>query len=100
VVHTRDTPGRTLSRLREVIAAIDPSLPAFGAITMDQAVANGFGATRSGVAVASFFGLLALLIASIGLYAVVARSVTDRTREIGVRIALGLPPRGVLAYLM
>ena len=100
VVHTRDTPARTISRLREVIAAIDPSLPSFGAITMEQAVSNGFAASRTGVAVAGFFGLLALLIASIGLYAVVARSVDERTREMGVRIALGLTPRGVLAHLM
>ena len=100
VVHTRDSPGRTLSRLREVIVAIDPSLPPFAAMTMDQAVANGFTASRSGVAVASFFGLLALLIASIGLYAVVATNVAERTREMGVRIALGLTPRGVLAHLM
>jgi predicted permease len=100
VVHTLDTPARTLPRLREVIAAIDPALPPFGAMTMEQAVANGFAASRTGVAIASFFGLLALLIASIGLYAVVARSVTERTREMGVRIALGLTPRGVLAHLM
>ena len=100
VVHTRDTPARTLANVREVIAALDPSLPPFGAMTMEQAVANGFAASRSGVAIASFFGLLALLIASIGLYAVVARSVVERTREMGVRIALGLTPRGVLAHLM
>jgi predicted permease len=100
VVHTRDTPARTISGVREVIAALDPSLPSFGAITMEQAVANGFAASRSGAAVASFFGLLALLIASIGLYAVVARSVAERTREMGVRVALGLTPRGVVAQLM
>ncbi|MGE5836691.1 MAG: ADOP family duplicated permease [Acidobacteriota bacterium] len=100
VVHTRDTPARTLANLREVIAALDPSLPPFGAMTLEQAVANGFAASRSGVAIASFFGLLALLIASIGLYAVVARSVVERTREMGVRIALGLTPRGVLTHLM
>ena len=100
VVHTRDTPAHTLSRLREVIAGIDPSLPPFGAMTMEQAVANGFAASRTAVAFASFFGLLALLIASIGLYAVVARSVAERTREMGVRIALGLTPRGVITHLM
>jgi ABC-type lipoprotein release transport system permease subunit len=100
VVHTRDTPAGTLSRLRDVIAAVDPSLPPFSAMPMEQAVANGFAASRTGVAVASFFGLLALLIASIGLYALVARSVDERTNEMGVRIALGLTPRGVLAHLM
>ena len=100
VVHTRDTPARTISSLREVMATIDPSLPLFGAMTLEQAVANGFAASRTGVAIASFFGLLALLIASIGLYAVVARSVAERTCEMGVRIALGLTPRDVLAHLM
>ena len=100
VVHTRDPSAHTLSRLREVIAGIDPALPPFGAMTMEQAVANGFAASRLAVAVASFFGLLALLIATIGLYAVVARSVAERTHEMGVRIALGLTPRGVLAHLM
>jgi len=100
VVHTRDTPAGTLSNLREVLAGIDPSLSPFGAMTMEQAVANGFTASRTAVAIASFFGLLALLIASVGLYAVVARSVVERTREMGVRIALGLTPRGVLTHLM
>jgi putative ABC transport system permease protein len=100
VVHTRDAPAATLNSLRGVIAGIDPSLPPFGAMTMEQAVANGFSSSRSAVAIASFFGLLALLIASVGLYAVVARSVAERTREMGVRIALGLTPRGVLAHLM
>ena len=100
VVHTRDTAAATLASLREVIAGLDPSLPPFAAMTMEQAVANGFAATRTAVAIASFLGLLALLIAAVGLYAVVARSVTERTREMGVRIALGLTPRGVLAHLM
>jgi len=100
VVHTRDTPAATLSSLREVIAGIDPSLPPFAAMTMQQAVANGFAPSRIAVAIASFLGLLALLIASVGLYAVVARSVVERTREMGVRIALGLTPRGVLVHLM
>jgi len=100
VVHTRDTPAGTLSNLREVVAGIDPSLSPFGAMTMEQAVANGLTASRTAVAIASFFGLLALLIASVGLYAVVARSVVERTREMGVRIALGLTPRGVLTHLM
>jgi predicted permease len=100
VVQTRDAAAPTLSSLRDVMAGIDPSLPAFGAMTMEQAVANGYASSRVAVAIAGFLGLLALLIASVGLYAVVARSVSDRTREMGVRIALGLTPRGVLAHLM
>ena len=100
VVHTRDAPAAALSSLREVISGIDPSLPPFAAMTMEQAVANGFAPSRIAVAIAGFFGLLALLIASVGLYAVVARSVVERTRELGVRIAMGMTPQGVLAHLM
>jgi ABC-type antimicrobial peptide transport system permease subunit len=49
---------------------------------------------------AGFFGLLALLIAAVGLYAVVAASVTERTREIGLRMALGSTPLGVMRFIM
>ena len=100
VVHTRDTPAKTIANLREVIAAADPQLPPFGALTLEQAVTNGHAGPRTAAAIAGFFGVLALLIASVGLYAVVARSVADRTREVGVRIALGSTPRRVVRHFM
>jgi putative ABC transport system permease protein len=67
---------------------------------MEQAVASGFSAPRVAAAFAGFFGALALLIASVGLYAVVASSVAERTREIGVRLALGCTPAGILRLVM
>ena len=71
-------------------------LPTFGGITMEEAVASGFSSSRTAAVVAGFFGVIALLIASVGLYAVVAGSVAERTREIGVRLALGCTPASIL----
>ncbi len=67
---------------------------------MEEALSSAFSATRSAAAVAGLFGALALLIASVGLYAVVASSVSARTREIGIRAALGATPRVLLRELM
>ena len=100
IVHTRGDPARTLNELRATIAAIDPTLPTFGAMTMEDAVSGGFSTSRTAAWIAGFFGLLALLIAAVGLYAVVAGNVTQRTREMGVRMAIGSTPGGIVAHLM
>ena len=100
VVHTRGNPARVIPQLREVVAAIDPTLPVFGMMTMTDAVSSGFATSRMAARTAGFFGVLALLIASVGLYAVVAMSVSERTREMGLRLALGATPRGIVRHLM
>ena len=100
VVHTRGDPATALPRLEQVLASLDPALPAFGKTTMEEAVASGFSTSRNAAAIAGFFGVLALLIASLGLYALVAGAVAERTREIGVRLALGCTPAGVLTLMM
>jgi hypothetical protein len=89
VVHTRGDAGAVLPRLEQALASLDPVLPVFGKITMEEAVASGLSTSRTAAAIAGFFGVLALLIASLGLYALVAGAVAERTREIGVRMALG-----------
>jgi putative ABC transport system permease protein len=100
VVHTRGDPMTALPRIRAIVASVDPSLPPFGIMTMQQSVESGFSTSRMAASVAGFFAALALLIAAVGLYAVVAGSVTERTREIGVRLALGATPSGVLRFIM
>jgi predicted lysophospholipase L1 biosynthesis ABC-type transport system permease subunit len=100
VVHTRGDGAAVLPRLERVLASLDPALPTFGRTTMEEAVASGLSTSRTAATIAGFFGVLALLIASLGLYALVAGAVAERTREIGVRMALGSTPWGVLRLVM
>ena len=100
IVHTHGDPLAVIPRLRSVIASVDPALPMFGVTTMSESVSNGLSTSRTAATVAGFFGALALLISSVGLYAVVASGVTERTREIGVRVALGSTPGEVMRFVM
>jgi putative ABC transport system permease protein len=100
IVHTHGEPLAVIPRLRSVIASVDPALPMFGVTTMSESVSNGLSTSRTAATVAGFFGALALLISSVGLYAVVASGVTERTREIGVRVALGSTPGEVMRFVM
>ena len=100
IVQTRGDPMLVLPRVRRVVNAADPTLPIFGVSTLEQSVESGFATSRMAASVSGFFAALALLIAAVGLYAVVAGSVTERTREIGVRLALGATPAGVLGFIM
>jgi hypothetical protein len=100
VVHTRGDPVRALAEIKETIATIDPTLATFGTGTMSVAVSSGFSTSRTAAWIGGAFGLIALVISSIGLYAVVAGGVSERTREIGVRIALGSSPWSVMRYVM
>ena len=100
IVHTRTDPRVAITPLRSALTAIDPALPVFGTLTMDEGVANGLSMSRTAAAIAGFFGALALLISSVGLYAVVATGVAERTREIGLRVALGATPGEVMRFVM
>jgi predicted permease len=100
VVHTRGEPIGVLRDIKRIVAGVDPTLPTFGFLTMEKAVSGGLASSRTAAMVAGFFGAVALLVAAVGLYAVVASGVTARTREIGVRLALGCTPGGVLRFVM
>ena len=100
VIHTRGEPMAMLRDVKRVVASVDPMLPAFGAMSMTEAVKSGLSTSRTAAMIAGFFGSLALLIAAVGLYAVVATGVVERTREIGIRLALGSTPTGVLRFVM
>jgi len=100
IIHTHGDAASLISKLRPVITAADPALPIFGVTTMDDAVSGGFSTSRTAASIAGFFGGLALLISSVGLYAVVANGVSERTREIGIRVALGSTPGEVMRLVM
>ncbi len=89
-----------LNGMRRELLAMEPSLVFMISSTMDQNLANSLLPARVGAALATAFGGLGTLLAAIGLYGVIAFSVTRRTREIGVRMALGANPAGVLSMIM
>ncbi len=100
VVHSSARPAMVERDVSRVVASLDPALPTFGVMTMNESVASGLSTYETAAGIGGFFGIFALFIAAIGLYAIVAESVAERTREIGVRMALGATPGGVMRFVM
>ncbi len=90
-----DNPLRFAETVRHQVRAIDSAQPISEARLMEEIVARSLTRDRFSVFVLGAFGGLALILAAVGLYGLVAYFVTQRTNEIGVRIALGAEPRGI-----
>jgi len=86
--------------VRGAVAVLDPDLPTYWPMTLDQAIAEPLWFVRVFGTMFMVFGFVALFLASIGLYAVMSFSVSRRTREVGVRMALGASARNVVRLIL
>ena len=86
--------------LREQVQAVNPELPVFGAQTLHEALAGSLAARRFSMEIVGLFALTALLLAGMGIYGVISYLVSERTHEIGIRLALGAQRHRILQMIL
>jgi putative ABC transport system permease protein len=100
LMRTAANPTSYVSGVREVTAQIDPGIALQGVATLEEEVADSIAIVRIMGILMGIFGLVALALSSVGVYGVLAESVAQRTREIGIRLALGADAHDLMKLIL
>ena len=100
LARTAGDAGRTVNALREAVNALNPALPVLSVRTVNEQMGRRLVVKQLIAELAAFFGALALIMAAVGLYGVMSYSISRRTSEIGLRMALGASQNHVLAMVL
>ena len=100
VIKASGDPNQLIAAAREQVKAVDPNQPIYGVRTMDEIRAESVAPERLNLTLLSIFAGIALVLAVVGIYGVMSYTVTQRTHEIGIRMAIGAQPRDVFKMVV
>lgn len=100
IIKAAGEPNQLIAAVRQQVKTIDPDQPIYGIRTMDEIRAESVAPERLNLTLLSIFAGIALILAIVGIYGVMSYSVTQRTHEIGIRMAIGAQPRDVFRMVL